>query len=219
MNAPKKENNEKILSNDAVSFGCLNCGNKLSYDPDSGKLFCRYCKSYEEFETIETEAPEYLYYPDTDDYVAPDWQDAGMVPFTCPSCGAELLVSPSAITAKCPYCEGNYVTKLQDDVPYIKPETLIPFRVSESRAAELYINWAKKRFWAPRQFKKNPSSSDALTGTYVPFWTFDTDLTTDYSGFGGRKTADGFFPAVHAARCTFLILWRRNRYGRPQRPL
>ena len=181
------ENSKKILKDSAVAFGCVNCGNQLSYDPESGKLFCRYCKTYEEFEVIETEAPEYVYYPETDDFSAPSWDDDGLVPFTCPSCGAEILVSPSAITTKCPYCEGNYVTKLEDDVPYIKPETLIPFRISEQKANELYLNWAKRRFWAPRKFKKDPAKSDALSGTYLPFWTFDTDLTTDFSGFGGRK--------------------------------
>ena len=187
MSTQSNENKETFIQSDAVSFGCLNCGNQLSYDPDSGKLFCRYCKSYEEFETIITEAPEYIYYPDTDNYAAPDWESAGMVPFSCPSCGAELLVSPSAITTDCPYCKGSYVTKLEEDVPYIKPETLIPFRVSEDKAEELYRAWAKRRFWAPRKFKRNPSEAGKLSGTYVPFWTFDTDMTTDYSGFGGRK--------------------------------
>lgn len=187
MNSQNNESNENILAPDAIGFGCLSCGNQLAYDPESGKLFCRYCKSYEEFETVTAEAPEYLYYPDTDNYTAPNWEDAGMVPFNCPSCGAELLVSPSAITTSCPYCKGNYVTKLDDSIPYIRPETLMPFCVSEARARDLYVKWAKRRFWAPRKFKKNPAKSGELTGTYVPFWTFDVDLTTDFSGFGGRR--------------------------------
>jgi hypothetical protein len=42
-----------------------------------------------------------------------------------------------------------------------------------------------KGIWAPRNFKKL-AKEDALNGVYLPFWTYDAQTTSAWSGYGGR---------------------------------
>lgn len=68
----------------------------------------------------------------------------------------------------------------------ILPETLQPFKVSKTRASGLFAAWAKSRFWAPGAFKKTRHAVRELQGVYIPFWTYDAELYSQYVGEGGR---------------------------------
>lgn len=180
----------------AVGFPCKNCGSQMSYDPARGTLYCPYCKSTEEIVSVEEEAPEYAYFPEEDAYDAPKWEERGRVTLTCPSCGAETLMSAAAMTATCPFCGANYVTEPQEGKEVIQPETMIPFRVSEGDARSAFAKWVRRRFFAPRRFKRG-TYRPQLNGIYVPYWTFDAAVHTDYDGFGGRQRVEHYTVRVN----------------------
>lgn len=169
----------------AVGFPCASCGSQMTYDPQSGDMLCAYCQSKTDLPDREITAPEYLFFPEEDTYDAPNWQEEGMRQVVCASCGADIMVSAAAVTAKCPFCESHYVTELAGDEKIISPETMIPFRVSRESAADSFAVWAKKRFWAPKAFRNSRHRPD-MNGVYIPHWTFDAELVTDYRGQGGR---------------------------------
>ena len=176
---------EKKHSLSAVGFPCASCGSQTVYDPASGELLCPYCRSITDIKEKEIEAPEYIFCPDTDTYDAPNWDDEGMQTLSCTSCGADIVQSTASVTSKCPFCGSAYVTEYTGDHTIISPETMIPFRVTRETAADSYARWAKKRFCAPSSFKKN-ATAENLTGVYLPYFTFDQDMTTEFSGQGGR---------------------------------
>ena len=67
---------------------------------------------------------------------------------------------------------------------------MMPFRVAEKTALDRFRAWAKKRFWAPRAFKKTAHKTGGMQGIYLPFWTYDADLYTSYTGQGGRDRTE-----------------------------
>ncbi len=186
MDSYTSENHEHAIEEmKAVGFPCASCGSQMAYDPESMELRCPYCNGISHIPDQEITAPEYLFFPETDTFDAPDWEDEGNRRVVCSSCGADIMVSAAAVTATCPFCGSNYVTELQSDEKIISPETMIPFHVSEKAACALFAAWAKRRFWAPRAFRrqvKNPK----MTGVYIPHWTYDASLQTYYTGQGGR---------------------------------
>lgn len=177
---------KKKLSVRIHSYPCTSCGHLLSYVPGTSLLRCSYCKSEEAIKEELHEVPEYIYDPTRDDWDAPEWEKTESYVLPCPSCGAEILSPMQAVTVTCPFCETDYVSELPETAEVIPPTALTPFRVSEEAARESFNGWAKKRFWAPFGFKKRVKAAP-LRGMYIPAWTFDTDLSTSYSGFGGRR--------------------------------
>ncbi len=170
----------------ASCFPCEGCGGQMAFDPDTQGLKCGQCGRTQAIPEEYLEAPEYLYDANTDAYEAPDWAAMGEKKIRCENCGAETAVSAAAMTSRCPFCGSGYVVDEDGVVDGVLPETLMPFQFSRAKAEERFRAWVKKRFWAPRAFKKARHDTRALQGVYLPFWTFDAQLDTAYQGWGGR---------------------------------
>lgn len=169
-----------------LGFPCRSCGNRMVYSPALGALVCPYCKQEEPIKSREIEAPEYHFDPDSSQSDAPMWEEAGDLSFVCPACGAETVQETLSMTVTCPFCGSQYVNETKTAKPVIRPETMIPFSVAKEEAARRYAEYVRRRFFAPRAFKKS-AKAEALQGIYVPYFTFDADLACDYSGRGGRN--------------------------------
>jgi hypothetical protein len=114
----------------------------------------------------------------------------------CPSCGAESVIPSDVMTVTCPFCGAAHVTELRESLPVIRPETLVPFRISRERADTLYRDWLRRRYLAPRSLKKE-SKLNSMSGVYTPFFSFDINLSTDYHGFGGRRRIETYTVRVN----------------------
>lgn len=169
-----------------VGFPCHSCGSQMAYSPARGKLYCEYCESVAEIDSPAVEAPEYVYYPLDDRYEAPNWDAMDSKTLTCPSCGADTVIGAGVMTATCPFCGSHYVSEAVPTPGVILPETMMPFRISREVATERFGKWVKKRWLAPRAFIKGQHKAE-LCGIYIPFWTFDAQITTSFRGWGGRK--------------------------------
>ena len=105
-------------------YKCPNCGSTLSFDPQSGKLKCAHCSSFQELVNV-TGAFEIPYTEDSENSFAP-WGDAKVV--KCRSCGAEFAVNSYETAKSCPFCNTSNIMHT-DDVPGIKPNAILPFKV------------------------------------------------------------------------------------------
>ena len=95
----------------------------------------------------------------------------------CPSCGAEVIGEPSMIATSCPYC-GN-PTVITDRVEgALKPDFVIPFKVSREEAKAALANFYKSKRLAPKSFGSE-SHLEKIAGMYVPFWLFDCNADVD----------------------------------------
>lgn len=200
-----EEQNERMpkkpTAQGAIGFPCLQCGSQMSFSPERGQLYCAYCKTEKEIAGEELEAAEYLFFPDDERFEAPTWENEPGQLLTCPSCGADTLMSAAAMTATCPFCSSHYVTEAPADKKIILPETMIPFRISAAAADRCFCDWVKKQWLAPHSFKKEAKRPE-MKGIYIPFWTFDASLTTEYQGFGGIRRVEHYTVLVNGKRQT-----------------
>ena len=110
--------------------------------------------------------------------------DSNMSVFVCKSCGGEIVGEQTTAATACPYC-GNPVVlsgRLSGD---LKPDYVIPFKLDKNSAkANLKQYIAKKKF-APNLFQSE-NKIEKITGLYVPFWLFDSDIDAACSYTGTR---------------------------------
>lgn len=187
---------EHTSTESTVGFPCESCGSQMVFSPARGKLYCSYCESEKEIDSHAVEAPEYIFYPDDAQYEAPDWEARGSMTMTCPSCGADTVMGAGTMTATCPFCGSHYVSDAQPMASVIQPETVMPFRISREVAVEHFGAWVKKRWLAPRKFRRGRHALEP-NGIYIPFWTFDAQLSTSYNGYGGRRRTEHYTVRVN----------------------
>ena len=167
-------------------FPCRSCGNRMVFSPEGQNLLCPFCRGTEEIEAPEIEAPEYTFDPASCLSDAPNWEAEGDMVHVCPACGAETVSDMVEVTVTCPFCGSHYVTEPKFATPILRPETMIPHKLSCERANLLFTKWARKRYFAPRAFRR-AAHTPKMQGVYLPYFTYDTDLLTSYRGEGGRR--------------------------------
>ena len=102
-----------------------------------------------------------------------DWgQDAaGMKSYSCPSCGAELICDQSTAATACPYC-GNPAIVPGQFSGALRPDYILPFRLSKDDAVQALRAHYKGKPFLPRSFT-SANHIEQIQGVYVPFWLFD----------------------------------------------
>lgn len=109
---------------------------------------------------------------DTSD-LSDDWGgDAkGMRVYTCPSCGAELILDETTGASSCPYC-GNPTIIPGQFSGILKPDYVLPFEIGHDDAVNALKKFYKGKPLLPRAFT-NENHIQEVKGVYVPFWLFD----------------------------------------------
>ncbi len=156
-------------------YKCPTCGSILNFDPKSFKLKCIHCNSFQELTNV-TGAFEIPYTGDSETSYTP-WGEAKTM--KCRSCGAEFAVNSYETATNCPFC-GTSNIMTTDDIPGIKPNAILPFKISQEEALDSYKLWLKKRHMSPNNLKKLAESKN-MRGVYVPVFTFDADTFSTYT--------------------------------------
>jgi DNA-directed RNA polymerase subunit RPC12/RpoP len=167
----------------AEQYSCAQCGAKLDFAPGTAAMKCPYCGFELQIAESDTQVAEL-------DYKAYLEKSAGEKPtleakrVKCNQCGAETTVSPNAAADICPFCAANLVFS-ESVSRLIKPEGLLPFKVSQKEAFEKFRKWIQGLWFAPGSLKQYARTETKLAGVYIPFWTYDSETTTDYGGERG----------------------------------
>ncbi len=162
---------------------CPNCGASLHFDPASGRLKCDHCNSLVDFDkdaiVVEREFEEL--------YTEQRWKASDIASYRCENCGAVSVATRTTLATSCPYCNSPVIVE-DATGSLVKPDTIIPFEVSKEDALAQLNRWRRKRFWAPRKFKKQ-TGAEGIKGVFIPVWTFDAETATSYEGrLGKRRT-------------------------------
>ena len=169
---------EKEKSTDIAK--CPNCGANMLFDPEKQQLRCEFCGTEKSFAVKPNSELEFEKLFERHD----NWANETHV-FSCSNCGAKVVISKREISKNCPFCGTSNVVETEE-LSGLKPNALVPFRISKETASAKAIAWAKKKFFAPRRFKKYLTHSDDITGMYSPAFTFDTNTVSTYYGRLGR---------------------------------
>lgn len=103
---------------------------------------------------------------------------------TCPSCGALVEFDGAAHATECPFCATPAVAETGSH-RLIKPQALIPFVLSEAEARSAMTAWLGRLWFAPSGLVDYARRGRAMTGMYVPYWTFDAETRSRYRGQRG----------------------------------
>ena len=157
---------------------CPQCGGVMDFDPNIGGMACPYC-GYEEEIVKEAASAAELEFDKAENTGNCDW-GAQKKQIICKSCGAETIYDALEVASECPYCGSNQVMEAADDNT-IAPGGVVPFSITNEQASANFKQWIGKKFFCPKLAKQS-AEPDAFTGIYLPYWTFDTDTFSRYSG-------------------------------------
>jgi DNA-directed RNA polymerase subunit RPC12/RpoP len=169
---------EKVDNN---TYKCPECGAPMQYDPESSSLKCDYCNQIINLEKVFSDREIDFYSESNDDL---SWQKENQL-IRCASCGNENVISKKEMSTVCPFCGSKQVISY-DEIPGIKPNRVIPFKLSSDDAITVYRKKIKKKFFAPRKVKKMYLDL-VVNGVYIPSWTYDSDTFSTYTGRLGKR--------------------------------
>lgn len=162
---------------------CDQCGAKLDFAAGTSVLKCPYCGYELRVSQPETPIAE-LDYQAFLEKAGGEKETYEAQRIQCAKCGAETTVPSETTAGICPFCGANIISSGSAS-RLIKPEALLPFRIPQKDAFENFRRWIRSLWFAPNGLKQYAQAEGKLAGVYVPFWTYDSDTTTFYSGERG----------------------------------
>ena len=184
-----------------TNYKCPTCTGPLHFVGASGKLECDYCgasydvaqiealyaekegkaaaaqQSAEEKAAAEKKTAEGSEWDMSD--LSTDWgaEGEGMKAYNCPSCGAQLICDATTAATSCPYC-GNPTVVPGQFAGTLKPDFVIPFKLSREDAIQRLKQHYKGKVFLPKSFSSENHLQE-ISGVYVPFWMFSGEAEGD----------------------------------------
>ncbi len=170
------------LGEGKLTFPCEQCGSSLEYAPGTERLRCGHCGHEQvidargkavfehDFDALRSRARR-----------APATSLGGHT-IQCEGCGARATITGQA--ARCAFCGSPVVVEVEDLGEVIAPESLLPFGIDVRVARERFQAWVAKLWFAPNDLKRL-AQVHGIDGAYLPYWTYDSDTTTRYTGLRG----------------------------------
>ncbi len=167
-------------------FPCSSCGSDLRFSPHDGVLKCDHCGFEEPLNGTDAAfapIPEQSYL----EAIAQE-QEPGTVPqprqVSCENCGAQVEFDGDDHAMECPFCASPVVVGT-GSARRIKPAAVLPFALEERDARTRMTDWLGKLWFAPNGLQEYARKGRKMQGIYVPYWTYDADTQTRYTGQRG----------------------------------
>jgi predicted RNA-binding Zn-ribbon protein involved in translation (DUF1610 family) len=177
------------LAQTETRWPCDGCGANLRFAPGQTQLVCTHCGHVQ---SIAAGSPwsqaRALSELDLQQGLRNDLPGTMMEEVratTCPSCGALVEFDGAAHATECPFCATPVVSETGSH-RLIKPQALIPFVLSEAEARSAMTGWLGRLWFAPSGLVDYARKGRAMTGMYVPYWTFDAETRSRYHGQRGN---------------------------------
>ena len=174
------ESAAELAASARVEFPCANCGAKTTWDPESDALACEYCGTKVPVPRGEGTIVERAL------------EDAGSAArglglavrvARCGNCGARVGYEERSTAEVCVYCGSANVLSQEANRNAIRPESLVPLDVGRQAVQQHFEKWIKRLWFRPSELKKTKDFH--AVGIYVPFWTFDCRVHSEWSADSG----------------------------------
>lgn len=166
---------------------CESCGADLRFAPGQTRLVCDHCGHVQDIP--ETAPADRRGMGELDLRAALDdrlpasaCERVRTTP--CPSCGALVEFQGAIHATECPFCATPVVVGT-GETRLIKPQAVIPFHLTEREARQAMVDWLGRLWFAPNGLVQYARKGRALSGIYVPYWTFDAATRSRYTGQRG----------------------------------
>ena len=157
---------------------CTNCGGRVEFSPNDKALKCINCGNVYPIKHNKTVSKHSI------DWIPPveqlqQWSKENHS-FKCQTCGAQVAFNRYDIATHCNYCGANSLMS-SDELPGLKPEIVVPFKISKEDAKTEFYNRVKKRNFLPLDFKKNLPRAE-FGATYISSFNFAMFVSAEYKG-------------------------------------
>jgi LSD1 subclass zinc finger protein len=165
---------------------CKDCGALLRFNPGTTSLSCEYCGAHNDIAHLVqpvAEAEEI----DLEAFLANAQQSAETITLSvvkCQNCGASTTLKPNVTADNCAFCGTALVIMSGSTCQIIKPKYMLPFSIDKKKGKEEFKSWLHKLWFAPNALKKF-AEEDKLKGIYIPYWTYDSNTVSQYTGMRG----------------------------------
>ena len=167
-------------------YHCPACGAEAQWNPKKQALVCPFCgvespgKIDSDGQIVEHDLVAALRgIPDS----ARGWH-ADKVSVKCQSCQAISVLDTVKQAQRCQFCGSAQLVPYVQAKDSFRPESLLPFKIAESQARDLIRAWYGKVWFAPNALKKR-ALTDTVSGLYLPYWTFDAQVSADWRAEAG----------------------------------
>lgn len=188
-------------------FPCTTCGADMRYEPGTSDMVCDHCGANEAILSPATVRLNELDFRKGLALALDDADTEETRVLQCENCGAQVEFDTDTHAAECPFCATPVVTDTGLH-RHIKPRGLLPFALQEGEARARMNDWLGSLWFAPSGLQDYARAGRALQGIYVPYWTYDAQTSTKYTGKRGN---------VHYVKRTETVTVNGKRQTRTRR--
>jgi len=169
-------------------FACPACGAEAVWNPTKQALVCPFCgtTSPAQLDATSGKIVEHDLVSAlrgiTDDKRG--WQTEKRY-VKCQSCQAISVLDPERQAQRCEFCGSAELVPYEQTKDAFRPESVLPFKVSEEKAREGIRAWYGKLWLAPNALKRR-ALTDTVKGVYLPYWTFDAHVDATWTAEAGH---------------------------------
>jgi DNA-directed RNA polymerase subunit RPC12/RpoP len=168
----------------ARRFKCDNCGAELAFDAKTAKLKCAHCGALKDVpQDGHHEVMEHDLFSGFAQ--APRGFGTEVKVHRCQECGANVSFPEGVTATKCTFCGSSKVLDQSENRNVIRPESLLPFQLDKRAANDAFAKWLGKLWFRPGDLKRLAQVQD-VNGVYVPFWTYDARVYSQWQAERGR---------------------------------
>ncbi len=168
-----------------TSYKCPQCGAAQALQPGAEALACAHCGHQVRIDAPVRPIHEHDFEearrrvrrgPATD-------MARGAREVQCKQCGARAITTQHA--NRCQFCDEPLVVEIQPEPDTVFPDAVLPFTIDKADAAARLGAWLRSRWFAPGDLVRR-GKQHGMDGVYVPYWAYDSDTTTRYTGARGE---------------------------------
>ena len=178
--------------NDTVSarekHACPACGAQAEWNPSKQLLVCPFCgveSPYQAHKAGGAVAELDLLKMLRELPAERKGWDTARRSVQCQSCKAVMVFDAAKVGKNCEFCGSPALVDYEEIESPIRPQSLLPFKISQGDVRDRMKNWYAGRWFAPNAFK-HKSLVDQLHGLYVPYWTFDAQVHCPWQAEAGH---------------------------------
>ncbi|MBQ7011223.1 MAG: hypothetical protein IJN63_05915 [Clostridia bacterium] len=218
---------------ETLSYKCPACDAALKYDGKADRMTCEYCGSNFDVESVkaynddlkkraeEAEREQEEERPEEDNVRSSDkeWNEdekEQVGAFTCPTCGGELLFDEHTVASSCPYC-GNPAMVKHRLSGELKPELVLPFRITKEEAKAALRRFTAKKLLLPKGFA-DENRIESIRGIYLPFWLY-TGKADAMASYSATRVFTTRTPKYDVVRTDHYRLDRRGKVSFSNLPI
>lgn len=176
----QEESRDPAPTRAKVEFPCEQCGADMRWDPECDALACEYCGNRK---VVPRREGRILERPLDDAAGAARGLGLEVRVAKCDGCGARVTFEPTATAEVCVYCGSPSVLAQSANRQAIRPESLVPLDISRDQVRQGFDHWLQGLWFRPNALKKIKGLH--AVGVYVPFWTFDCEVDSEWSADAG----------------------------------